>query len=251
MKHLLNDSVRYTRNIKMQNKSRQQHALTSLMLCMLPALYGTAALAAPAGLPQASGTFTDVTVDIPSDSRMDITGTGGNHVLTWKDFSVDEGKSVNFDNGNFLNIVNGGTKSNILGSVTASGSFYLVNPSGINVGQNAAISAKDVVLSTAPMTQDEFESFQNDGLYIGANMKGQGGVTLLGTVTAENVIIEGSHIVIRDIKNIKDAGNPEVVLNNTDGEHIKLTSSTDRIDIGTKKTEATMKKEYGFEGDEY
>ncbi|CAH2774395.1 MAG: Large exoproteins involved in heme utilization or adhesion [uncultured Paraburkholderia sp.] len=63
-------------------------------------------------------------------------------VVNWDSFSIGGGNCVVFANGNgaTLNRVTGGPPSVILGSLTASGSVYLINPQGVLVGPGGTIS---------------------------------------------------------------------------------------------------------------
>jgi filamentous hemagglutinin family protein len=72
-----------------------------------------------------------------------ITQAGGSRtVIDWNSFSIGNGNKVKFDNPNgaTLNRVTGGNQSVILGTLSATGSVYLINPQGILVGQNGVIS---------------------------------------------------------------------------------------------------------------
>lgn len=63
-------------------------------------------------------------------------------VIDWHSFSIGKGNSVSFNNtsGATLNRVTGGSPSDILGSLSATGSVYLINPQGIVVGRTGVIS---------------------------------------------------------------------------------------------------------------
>jgi filamentous hemagglutinin family protein len=63
-------------------------------------------------------------------------------VIDWNSFSIGNGNTVTFDNGSgaTLNRVTGGSPSSILGSLTANGSVYVINPQGILVGRSGVIS---------------------------------------------------------------------------------------------------------------
>ncbi|OTP80363.1 two-partner secretion domain-containing protein [Caballeronia sordidicola] len=78
-----------------------------------------------------------------SANAVTITQAGGSRtVIDWNSFSIGNGNKVKFDNGNgaTLNRVTGGNQSVILGTLSATGSVYLINPQGILVGQNGVIS---------------------------------------------------------------------------------------------------------------
>ncbi|WP_408240983.1 two-partner secretion domain-containing protein [Paraburkholderia sediminicola] len=62
--------------------------------------------------------------------------------IDWNSFSIGNGNRVRFDNGTgaTLNRVTGGNPSAILGTLSASGSVYLINPQGILIGRSGVIS---------------------------------------------------------------------------------------------------------------
>ena len=86
-----------------------------------------------------------------NQQNMAIISSSNNNVITWDDFSVGVNNKVVFDNNNYLNIVKGSKESVIAGSVISgsTGSFYLVNPNGINVTNTGRIEARNIGLSTS------------------------------------------------------------------------------------------------------
>jgi len=67
------------------------------------------------------------------------TGLG---VIDWNSFSIGNGHNVVFDNGTgaTLNRVTGGATSVIIGTLSATGSLYLINPQGLVVGTSGIVS---------------------------------------------------------------------------------------------------------------
>ena len=86
-----------------------------------------AAQAMPTG--GASGTATITT----AGNTMDIASSVTNNLLTWQDFSVGAGETVNFQGANtYLNVVTGANQSQIFGAINGSeANVFLVNPNGI------------------------------------------------------------------------------------------------------------------------
>jgi filamentous hemagglutinin family protein len=83
-----------------------------------------------------------------SGNTMDVNITGGynggnNSLITWNDFSIANGNTVNFNNGahNVMNVVTGSNISNINGQLNGSGSgaIYLLNKNGIVVGSQGQV----------------------------------------------------------------------------------------------------------------
>ncbi|NUX59228.1 two-partner secretion domain-containing protein [Paraburkholderia youngii] len=80
-------------------------------------------------------------------------------VIDWNSFSIGRHNSVTFDNGSgaTLNRVTGGTPSAILGSLSATGSLYVINPQGIVVGSSGVITTGGrFVASTLDICNDAF-----------------------------------------------------------------------------------------------
>ncbi len=107
-------------------------------------------------------------------SRMDIRQTTGSGIVNWSGFSVGSGHRVHFDNGGgaTLNRVTGNVSSRIDGSLTATGSVFLVNPAGVAVGSGGMVATGgSFVASTHDVTDTDF-------------LNG-GGTTFSGNSTAE------------------------------------------------------------------
>ncbi|HTH76472.1 MAG TPA: filamentous hemagglutinin N-terminal domain-containing protein [Trinickia sp.] len=85
-----------------------------------------------AGAGAIAGNATSVTVN-QSSSR---------GIIDWGSFSIGAGQRVTFNNGNgaTLNRVTGGDPSQILGTLTGTGSVYLVNPQGVLIGKSGIVS---------------------------------------------------------------------------------------------------------------
>ena len=236
--------------------------LSTLFLATAVAVGMPTALAArPTGLPvidkannaHISQDHTSLTITSEKDKN--------NALLLWKNFNVQGGKSVKFAiDGvqantkpvSFLNVVTGPGRSNIDGNVvdvsniTGKVNFYLINPNGINVSESANIAnMRSVYLGTQKVSQKFLNQFK-DGAAPAIDMaalpnnKGMGKVTLIGTVKADNLKINGSQIVIADASNIVTADRQGSV---------ELHSSTNRIDVGgAKQDKASFEKRSGLNG---
>lgn len=79
-----------------------------------------------------------------SGATLTINQTSGRGVVDWDSFSIGGNNHVVFANGGgaTLNRVTGGSSSAILGTLTASGSVYLINPQGVLVGPKGVISTR-------------------------------------------------------------------------------------------------------------
>src|SRR5690348_9594719 len=75
-------------------------------------------------------------------NSMTIDQTTSRGVIDWNSFSIGSGSRVAFHNGNgaTLNRVTGGDASAIYGTLSATGSVYLVNPQGILIGPKGEVT---------------------------------------------------------------------------------------------------------------
>lgn len=187
-----------------------------------------------------------------NSNSMYIASITDKNVISWENFNVGKNASVTFDNKAYLNLVRGAKASVIEGSIytNTGGRFYLVNPNGITLANNASIIADKVVLSTSKITPDRVNDFLATG-DLKVAKKGMGKIKLLGSISTENLMVDGSQVIIKDIANIKNAytstgGAPLI---NTDTSSIEIASSTKRIDIGGSKG-VDFKKDYNLTVDD-
>lgn len=131
-----------------------------------------------------------------------------NAVINWQSFNIPAGQSVQFVQPNTssvaLNRVVGSDPSSILGTLSANGKVFLVNPNGILFAKGASVNVGGLVASTLNITDSDFMAgnyrfsgnssgtVQNDGsitanggyvAMLGANVSNQGVIAAnLGTV---------------------------------------------------------------------
>ena len=236
--------------------------LSTLFLATAVAVGMPTALAArPTGLPVLDKAHNAKVNQV--GSRLTITSdkNKNNALLLWNSFNVNSNKTVEFAiDGvqantkpvSFLNVVTGPGRSNIDGSIldvnnhNGKVNFYLINPNGINVSKSAVfINMNQVYLGTQKVSQKLLDQFKNGAapaIEMAAlpNNKGMGKVSLIGTVKADNLKINGSQIVIADASNIVTADRQGSV---------ELHSSTNRIDVGgAKQDKASFEKRSGLNG---
>lgn len=188
-------------------------------------------------------------VMISSDEQsMLIISNKNNNVLKWNSFNISEDAVLSFDNHNYLNLVTGGIPSLINGTLLAYGNVYIINPAGISAGINSSIQAPKLGLITSKIDDGIIENFRSNGnISLPVEKRGMGRVNLLGQINADNLIVDGGQIVIRDIGNVKTfAGDP---LHNRNSERLNLRSSIQRIDIGCDE-KSDVKTERNLSGDD-
>ena len=130
-------------------------ALKGLALSLM-LVFGSNVYAAPAG-------------GVVSAGSASITGGPGtttinqasqNAAINWQSFSIGQTEAVRFVQPNSssvaLNRVLGSDPSNILGSLSANGKVFLVNPNGILFGKGAQVNVGGLVASTLNITDSDF-----------------------------------------------------------------------------------------------
>ena len=142
--------------------------------------FGTNALAQPTGGVVASGA---ATISSGATSTT-ITQSTQNAVINWQSFNIAAGQSVQFvqptSSSITLNRVVGADPSSILGSLSANGKVFLINPNGILFGQGASVNVGGLVASTLNMTDADF----NAGNYKFSG-NGTGSVVNQGNINAD------------------------------------------------------------------
>ncbi|UHL66138.1 filamentous hemagglutinin N-terminal domain-containing protein [Paralcaligenes sp. KSB-10] len=136
-----------------------------------------------------------------SPTSTTITQSTPNAVINWQGFNVGPAQAVQFvqpGSGSVtLNRVVGPDPSSILGSITANGKVFLVNPNGILFGSGASINVGGLVASTLNISDSDFMkgSYKFTGAGNGAlNNDGSinadaGYVALLGRNVSNNGVI--------------------------------------------------------------
>ena len=83
-----------------------------------------------------------------------------NAVINWQSFSIEAGQVVQFVQPNTssvtLNRVVGGDPSSILGTLSANGKVFLINPNGILFAKGASVNVGGLVASTLNITDSDF-----------------------------------------------------------------------------------------------
>ena len=126
---------------------------TSLMMAC-----GATVYALPAG-----GVVTAGSANISNGAgSTTITQTTQNAAINWQSFNIGQTEAVRFvqpnSNSVALNRVLGSDPSSILGSLSANGKVFLVNPNGILFGKGAQVNVGGLVASTLNIADSDFMS---------------------------------------------------------------------------------------------
>jgi filamentous hemagglutinin family protein len=120
-----------------------------------------------------------------SGNGLTVTQSSSRGIVNWQSFSIGSGNSVFFENGQgaTLNRVTGGNLSLIDGSLSATGSVYLINPQGIVIGPGGTIITNgSFVASTRDVSNNAFMS----GNAFSASGTSNGNVINQGVITSNN-----------------------------------------------------------------
>lgn len=127
--------------------------LASSLMTALPAL----ASSLPTGGKVVAG---QGSISTPSATQMEVRQGSQRMVAEWNTFDIAEGHAVRFiqpdSSAVALNRVTGGRESAIMGSLSANGRVFLVNPNGVVFGRNAQVNTAGFAASTRDMRNEDF-----------------------------------------------------------------------------------------------
>ncbi len=229
IKHFLNTSSYFTNHL---SKSLRVVVNISVITSLVLAQSLTAS-----NLPS-GGKFINGTGSIATNGNiMNITGDKTHNVIAWGGgFNIGKDNTVNFTtNGkNYLNLDYTNKASQILGTLNGgTNNVYIVNPSGVLVGEGATINANKFGVSTTPMGIDAINTFSVDDSFSPVFNANKGDVVNMGTIKANEIVLVGNKV-----------------------ENIKGTLQADKVDIKGDKVyledfginSTHLKAEIGSEG---
>lgn len=174
------------------------------------------------------------TIDSANNAHT-ITSHDKNNVIKWDSFDIGSNNKVLFDSNNYLNLVKNGKPSIIEGTLAGTGKVIIVNTNGISIESGATVKVNRLGLSTAHISDESIDNFAKTG-NLTISGKGMGKVTLLGSISANNLQVDAGQIIIKNTANITNLDGDLLVNNRTNSDPLKqkvtLKSSTSRIDIG-------------------
>lgn len=144
-------------------------------------------LSAPVWAEVSGGKVTSGTASITSgDKHVEVHQTSDKAIIQWDRFNIDADASVHFvqpsSQSVTLNRILDSDPSTILGSLSATGRLFLVNPNGILFGSGAVVDVSGLVATTIDISDQAFEAGHYDFSIPGSP---DGYVVNQGTITAQ------------------------------------------------------------------
>lgn len=172
--------------------------------------------------PQVVGGVATIT---QSGNQQTINQSTNRAIINWGSFSIGTNNSVRFiqpgSSSVILNRVIGNDPSNILGSMTANGKVFLVNPNGIFFGPASSVDTGGLVATTMSIRDNDFMSG-----YFNFERAGTGSVENAGLIT----IRDGGYALLA----ADQVRNTETGVISAPGGSVALTSA-DRVTIETNQ----------------
>ncbi|WP_442564435.1 filamentous hemagglutinin N-terminal domain-containing protein [Helicobacter pullorum] len=185
----------------------------------------------------AGGKFTHGSGSIKVNGKeMNITGNNTNHIIAWGGgFNIGKDAEVNFNTSHgrqasFLNLDYTNKASQILGKLNGNNhNIYLVNPSGVLIGQNANINANKFVASNIidDTTLNNFKNKVNDTnaitTFSPVFKPNKGNIVNLGSIRAKEIVLIGNEV--RNQAIIKENGKETIITGSFSGYDDKKPNS--------------------------
>ena len=178
----------------------------------------------PAAQAMPTGGASETATITTAGSTMDIASSVTNNLLTWQDFSVGAGETVNFQGANtYLNVVTGANQSQIFGAINGSeANVFLVNPNGILIGDGATVNVGSLHLSTADI-KGSLADFDTAKAALDGVATFSGDIVNKGTLkAAQEITVDGNNITF---KNTADVTSPQVKLTSAGSGEIHIGSA--------------------------
>lgn len=168
-------------------------ALSLAMALALPLLLTLAAMPVAHAQPVGGTVAAGQAVIGGTAAATTVTQTSANAVINWQSFGIRAGESVQFiqpgSSSVTLNRVTGGDPSSILGSLSANGKIFIVNPAGVLFGSTASVNVGGLLASSLDIGNADFMA--GDYKFSGSG-SGSGTVSNAGRITAA----EGGYVAL-------------------------------------------------------
>ncbi|MGG1945969.1 filamentous hemagglutinin N-terminal domain-containing protein [Trinickia sp. NRRL B-1857] len=215
--------LRYSWNARPSRSPRAAVAVRLSIVMVLPV--AIAATAHAAGPLPTGGQFVAGAGSINRNATsLTINQTSSRGVIDWNSFSIGSGNQVSINNGNgaTLNRLTGGALSSILGTLSSTGSVYLINPQGIVISRSGVVSTGGrFVASTLDIGNDAF--MNGDALTFSGTSNGT--VVNLGKIASSggDVFLIASN----EVDNVGTISTPNGTAELAAGHTVLLHDSTD------------------------
>ncbi|EAL0079673.1 filamentous hemagglutinin N-terminal domain-containing protein [Campylobacter lari] len=190
MKHFLNTSSYFKNHF-----TKSSRAIVNISIITSLALsQSLAAVNLPSG-----GKFVNGTGSITTNGNtMNITGDKTHNVIAWGGgFNIGKDNTVNFttNSKSYLNLDYTNKASQILGTLNGgTNNVYIVNPSGVLVGEGATINANKFGASTTPMDMNAINTFSDNGFFSPVFESNKGDIVNLGSIKANEIVLVGNKV---------------------------------------------------------
>jgi len=142
------------------------------------------------------------TIDV-SGSTMNVNVSTNKMIANWQSFSIGAPEAVNFYQPSAssvaLNRVTGADPSSILGTLSATGRIFLINPNGVVFGRGCRVDTAGIIASTLNISNEDFLSGRYTFYGPGGSVVNRGYITsaggyvaLLGSSVANAGVIEAN-----------------------------------------------------------
>ncbi len=159
---------------------RRKLVAAALFALSAPSVFISLAYAQPVGGQVSAGSGAIA----QSGTNTTVTQTTQNLAIDWQSFSIGSNEAVHFNQPNAssiaLNRVLGQDPSSILGSLSANGQVFVLNPNGVLFGTTAQVNVGGLVASSLSLSNADFMA----GRYSFSNGGTAGSVVNQGTLTA-------------------------------------------------------------------
>ena len=162
----------------------------------------------PQGYHVVAGEFDNLSIPGSNQLVYDISQTSQNSIVKWDEFSIGANATVNIygpTNFNMLNYVTGGNASQIYGKLNSydksgnvSGNIFLVNPSGVQIGNSAQINVGSLYVSNKKLDGIDNWTATDNVLEKIKSVSEVNNTELmsLGYINATKLTFEGQRVVI-------------------------------------------------------